>query len=316
MVMEMGYPEKLEAIRRNIRQVIVGKDEVINKLLIALICSGHVLIEDMPGLGKTTLAAALAASLGCSFKRIQFTPDVLPSDITGFTMFNLKTGEQELHMGSVMNQIVLADEINRTSPKTQSALLEIMQENQVTIDGKTYAAPRPFMVLATQNPVETAGTYPLPEAQLDRFFMRIAMGYPSHREEMQILREHRPLRSALSLAPVVSAEEILQMQRELEGVTCADPIVDYIVSLAEATRQLPDVVMGISPRGSIALMQAAKGCALLSGRRFVLPDDVQRMVFPVLAHRLILRERAGLRQINPGAVLGDLLRTVPVPLVR
>ena len=178
--MEMGYPEKLEAIRRNIRQVIVGKDEVVNKLLIALICSGHVLIEDMPGLGKTTLAAALAASLGCTFKRIQFTPDVLPSDITGFTMFNLKTGEQELHMGAVMNQIVLADEINRTSPKTQSALLEIMQENQVTIDGSTYAAPRPFMVLATQNPVETAGTYPLPEAQLDRFFMRIAMGYPSH----------------------------------------------------------------------------------------------------------------------------------------
>lgn len=237
--MEMGYPEKLEAIRRNIRQVIVGKDEVVNKLLIALICSGHVLIEDMPGLGKTTLAAALAASLGCTFKRIQFTPDVLPSDITGFTMFNLKTGEQELHMGAVMNQIVLADEINRTSPKTQSALLEIMQENQVTIDGSTYAAPRPFMVLATQNPVETAGTYPLPEAQLDRFFMRIAMGYPSHREEMQILREHRPLRSALSLTPVVSADDILQMQRELEEVTCADPIVEYIVSFAEATRHLP-----------------------------------------------------------------------------
>ena len=202
----------LDAIRQNIRQVIVGKDRVIDHLLISLLCSGHVLIEDMPGLGKTTLVSALAASLGCSFRRIQFTPDVLPSDITGFTMFNLKTGEQELHPGSIMNQIVLADEINRTSPKTQSALLEVMQENQVTIDGKTYPAPAPFMVLATQNPVEMAGTYPLPEAQLDRFFMRISMGYPTHGEELEILHNHRPRRSAVKLQAVATAEDVLRMQ--------------------------------------------------------------------------------------------------------
>ena len=253
----MDYLHTLDDIRSNIRQVIVGKDTVIDHLLISLVCSGHVLIEDMPGLGKTTLASALASSLGCTFKRIQFTPDVLPSDITGFTMFNLKTGEQELHLGSIMNQIVLADEINRTSPKTQSALLEIMQENQVTIDGQTYTAPAPFMVLATQNPVETAGTYPLPEAQLDRFFMRISMGYPTHQEEMNILANHRPQRTAPRLQPVASAQDVIQMQQMLDGIRCAPAVMDYVVSIAEATRSLADVALGISPRGSIALMQAA-----------------------------------------------------------
>lgn len=306
----------LDAIRQNIQQVIIGKDRVIDHLLISLLCSGHVLIEDMPGLGKTTLVSALAASLGCSFRRIQFTPDVLPSDITGFTMFNLKTGEQELHLGSIMNQIVLADEINRTSPKTQSALLEVMQENQVTIDGKTYPAPAPFMVLATQNPVEMAGTYPLPEAQLDRFFMRISMGYPTHGEELNILNSHRTRQNAVKLQAVASAADVLDMQKALDDILCAPPVLDYIVSIVEATRALNDVLLGVSPRGSIALMQAAKGAALLEGRRYVLPDDVQRMAFPVLCHRLVMRTRAGMNRQTPESVIDAVLRTVPVPSAR
>ena len=306
----------LDAIRDNIRQVIVGKERVIDHLLILLLCSGHVLIEDMPGLGKTTLVSALAASLGCSFRRIQFTPDVLPSDITGFTMFNLKTGEQELHPGSIMHQIVLADEINRTSPKTQSALLEVMQENQVTIDGKTYPAPAPFMVLATQNPVEMAGTYPLPEAQLDRFFMRISMGYPTHGEELEILHNHRSRQKAVKLQAVATAEDVLHMQQGLDEILCAPPVLDYVVSIVEATRSLGEVLLGVSPRGAIALMQAAKGCALLEGRRYVLPDDVQRMAAPVLCHRMVLRTRAGMQRQTPETVLDAVLRAVPVPSAR
>ena len=306
----------LDAIRQNIQQVIIGKDRVIDHLLISLLCSGHVLIEDMPGLGKTTLVSALAASLGCSFRRIQFTPDVLPSDITGFTMFNLKTGEQELHLGSIMNQIVLADEINRTSPKTQSALLEVMQETQVTFDCKTYPATAPFMVVATQNPVEMAGTYPLPEAQLDRFFMRISMGYPTHGEELDILHSHRTRQNAVKLQAVASAADVLDMQKALDDILCAPPVLDYIVSIVEATRALNDVLLGVSPRGSIALMQAAKGAALLEGRRYVLPDDVQRMAFPVLCHRLVMRTRAGMNRQTPESVIDAVLRTVPVPSAR
>lgn len=308
--------ELLARIRNNIRQVIVGKDDVIDLMLISLLCSGHVLIEDIPGMGKTTLVSALASSLGCTFRRIQFTPDVLPSDITGFTMFNMKTGEQELHPGSVMHQIVLADEINRTSPKTQSALLEVMQENQVTIDGKTYAAPRPFMVLATQNPLEMAGTYPLPEAQLDRFLMCISMGYPSREEEIQILTNHRSEHVAKRLTPVASAEDVLAMQHEAESIGCARSILEYITAISEATRALPQVRIGISPRGSIALMLAAKGCALLDGRSYVLPDDVQRMAYPVLCHRLVLKGNAGLQSHTAESVIRTVLQSLPVPAAR
>lgn len=308
--------QTLNAIRHNIQQVIIGKDGVIDLMLISMICSGHVLIEDMPGLGKTTLAAALASSLGCSFRRIQFTPDVLPSDITGFTMFNLKTGEQELHQGSIMNQIVLADEINRTSPKTQSALLEVMQENQVTIDGHTYPAPSPFMVLATQNPVETAGTYPLPEAQLDRFFMRISMGYPTHEEEIRILQNHRSRCRAQKLQPVASAADVLELQRLVDDILCSGAMMEYITSIVESTRSLGEVLMGVSPRGAIALMQASRGCALLGGRTYVLPDDVQRMAFPVLCHRLIMRSHAAVRRQTPENVIDAILRTIPVPAIR
>ena len=303
-------------LQQNIRRVIVGKDEAIELALIALLCKGHVLIEDVPGVGKTTLVAALARSLSCSFKRIQFTPDVTPSDITGFTMPSLQTGEMEYKSGAVMSQIVLADEINRTSPKTQSALLEVMQENQVTIDGKTYPAPAPFMVLATQNPVEMAGTYPLPEAQLDRFFMRISMGYPTHGEELEILHNHRSRQKAVKLQAVATAEDVLHMQQGLDEILCAPPVLDYVVSIVEATRSLGEVLLGVSPRGSIALMQAAKGCALLEGRRYVLPDDVQRMAAPVLCHRMVLRTRAGMQRQTPETVLDAVLRAVPVPSAR
>ena len=311
----MQSSELVERIRNNIRKVIIGKDNVIDLLLISLLCSGHVLIEDIPGMGKTTLVSAMAASLGCSFRRIQFTPDVLPSDITGFTMFNLKTGEQELHQGSIMHQIVLADEINRTSPKTQSALLEVMQENQVTIDGKTYAAPRPFMVLATQNPVEMAGTYPLPEAQLDRFLMCISIGYPSHDEEVQILTNHKTRHVSERLSPVATAQDVLNMQQELESIGCSRAIMDYITAISEATRSMQGIRIGISPRGSIALMLASKGCAMLDGRRFVLPDDVQRMAYPVLCHRLIMRSKTGVQQA-PQSVIAAILRSVSVPAAR
>lgn len=312
----MDYLPVVQHIRSNIRTVIIGKDDTVDLLMISLLCSGHVLIEDMPGMGKTTLVSALAASLGCSFRRIQFTPDVLPSDITGFSMFNMKTGEQELHKGTIFNQIVLADEINRTSPKTQSALLEVMQENQVTIDGQTYPAPAPFMVLATQNPVEMTGTYPLPEAQMDRFLMRISMGYPSHREEMQILSRHTRENQAVKLCPVASADDVLRMQKEVEEITCSDPVLEYIVSLAEATRSFEEIEMGVSPRGSIALMEAAKGCAFLNGRKYVLPDDIQKMAIPVWAHRLVLKSRAGLRRKTPEEIIRAIIRTIPVPAVR
>lgn len=303
----------LQSVRQNIGQAIVGKQRTVDLLLIALLCGGHVLIEDMPGLGKTTLCQALAQSLGCSFRRIQFTPDVLPSDITGFTMFNLKTGEKELHPGSVMHQIVLADEINRCSPKTQSALLEVMQENQVTVDGVAYRVPEPFMVLATENPVETTGTYPLPEAQLDRFLMRLSMGYPTHEEEKEILRRHRSLQERRPLPAVASADDVLHAQRAVADVQCGDAIHEYIVGIVEATRSLQDVQVGVSPRGAIALMQAARGRALLCGRDYVLPDDVQDMVYPVLSHRLVLRRRGGAPLQTPGAVLRAVLGAVPVP---
>lgn len=312
----MEYLKTIEDIRQNVKKVIVGKDDVVDLLLISLLCSGHVLIEDIPGLGKTTMVSALASSLGCSFRRIQFTPDVLPSDITGFTMFNMKTGEQELHVGSIMNQIVLADEINRSSPKTQSALLEVMQENQVTIDGQTYPAPQPFMVLATQNPVEMAGTYPLPEAQMDRFFMRIAMGYPTHDEEMRIVTGHDERHSGVKLQPVASAQDVLEMQQAVQKIGCSQPVVDYVVSIVEATRKADEVLMGASPRGSIALMQAARGAALLAGRSFVLPDDVQKMARFVLCHRMIMRNRAGLHRTTPEAVIENILNSLPVPAVR
>jgi MoxR-like ATPase len=304
--------ETLQHIRENIRQVIVGKAAAVDLLLICLLCEGHALIEDVPGLGKTSLVAALANSVDCSFQRIQFTPDVLPSDVTGFTMYHPATGEKQFFPGAVMSQIILADEINRTSPKTQSSLLQAMQEGQVTVDGETHVLTRPFMVCATQNPVELTGTYPLPEAQLDRFLMRINMGYPEKADEIAILERNGAAKS-LHLNPVASAADILSLQREREKIQCRRPILQYIVDIANRTREHRDVSLGVSPRGSIALMKAAMGAAMLAGRDHVLPDDVQGLIQPVLAHRLVLTPQAYVQSQTPAAILQEILRTVPVP---
>lgn len=306
----------LNAIRANIQKVVVGKEDVIDRMLIALICSGHVLVEDLPGLGKTTLVSALAESLGCGFQRIQFTPDVLPSDITGFNMYQLQTGEKVFHPGSIHNQIILADEINRASPKTQSALLEAMQERQVTVDGTTYPLPKPFMVLATQNPVEMAGTYPLPEAQMDRFLMRISMGYPSHEEEMDIVRSHRSVTETVQLEPVASAEDILRIQASLPSIHVDEAVLDYIVKIVEGTRTAEGVLMGVSPRGSIALTQAACAKAVLSGRTYVLPDDVKQMATCVLSHRIVMKNRSGAEGTTAVDVVEAVLSTVKVPKIK
>lgn len=306
----------LSAIRENMQKVVVGKEDVIDKMLIALVCSGHVLVEDLPGLGKTTLVSALAASLGCRFQRIQFTPDVLPSDITGFNMYQMQTGEQVFHAGSIHNQIILADEINRASPKTQSALLEAMQERQVTVDGVTYPLPKPFMVLATQNPVEMAGTYPLPEAQMDRFLMRIRMGYPTHDEEMDIVRSHRSAIDTVTVKPVASVEDILTIQSFLPRVHIDDAVISYIVQIVEATRAADGVLMGVSPRGSIALTQAASAMAILSGRTYVLPDDVKAMAECVLAHRIVMKNRSGAEGTTASDIIADILKSLRVPKVK
>lgn len=306
----------LEAIKENIKKVVVGKDEVIDLLLVSLICSGHIIIEDLPGLGKTTLASALAASLGCDFQRIQFTPDVLPSDITGFNVYDINTGKKTFHKGSVHSQIVLADEINRASPKTQSALLEAMQERQVTVDGETYVLPKPFMILATENPVDTAGTYPLPEAQLDRFLMRINMGYPSAEAELEILKSNRSALQEMNLQPVASAEEIMKIQQAIGLVYISDDILKYIINITSATREYEGVVMGASPRGSIALTQAACGMAILEGRNFVTPDDVKRLAPYVLAHRMIMKNRSGAKGTTATDVIDEILHTVKVPKIK
>ena len=306
----------LEAIKQNIKKVIVGKDEVIDLLLVSLICSGHIIIEDLPGLGKTTLASALASSLGCDFQRIQFTPDVLPSDITGFNVYDINTGKKTFHKGSVHSQIVLADEINRASPKTQSALLEAMQERQVTVDGETYQLPKPFMILATENPVDTAGTYPLPEAQLDRFLMRINMGYPTKESELEIIKSNRSAVQETKLSPVTTAEEIIKIQEAIQLVYVSDDILKYIVEIVSATREYDGVVMGVSPRGSIALTQAACGMAIIEGRNYVIPDDVKRLATYVLAHRMIMKNRSGAKGTTAEDAINDILRSIKVPNVK
>ena len=306
------------ALQQNIRRVIVGKDDAIELLLIALVCRGHVLIEDVPGVGKTTMAAALAKSLQCSFKRIQFTPDVTPSDVTGFTMVNLQSGEMEFKPGAVMSQIVLADEINRTSPKTQSSLLEAMEERQVTVDGVTHALPQPFMVMATQNPVEFAGTYPLPEAQLDRFLLCVTLGYPTVTEEVDILERYTSSGQAplSQLQPVCSAQDILRLQGLLPQVYSSPELRQYIAEIAAATRQHPLLSLGVSPRGSIALLKASQAYALLSARDYVLPDDVRQMIRPVLSHRIQLTPEARMKAVSPESLLDELTASVQVPVKR
>ena len=304
----------VSALKQNIARAVVGKDDVVELMLIALLCEGHVLIEDVPGVGKTTLASALARSLSCSFRRIQFTPDITPSDITGFTMPNL-SGEMQYRPGAIMSQIVLADEINRTSPKTQSALLEVMQELQVTVDGVTYPLARPFMVLATQNPVDFVGTYPLPEAQMDRFFMRISIGYPSVADEMEILERYCGETSPMQTVGVIcSSEDVLAMQQEVKTVYCAKEVRAYIAAICAATRDTAYLNLGASTRAAIALLHASQANALLCGRDYIIPEDVQHMVPSVLCHRLVLSSEARMRGYSASQVLGELLSSVRIPV--
>ncbi|MDR1569183.1 MAG: MoxR family ATPase [Oscillospiraceae bacterium] len=305
----------VRALQQNIGKVIVGKDDVVELALIALLCRGHVLIEDVPGVGKTTLASAIARSLDCSFKRIQFTPDVTPSDVTGFTIVNFKSGAMEFKPGAVMSQIVLADEINRTSPKTQSSLLEAMEEYQVTVDGVTYPMPKPFIVLATQNPIEFVGTYPLPEAQMDRFLIRISIGYPSVEEETDILERYSKAAAPMqSLEAVCSAADVLDMQGAVREIYCAREVRSYVASIADATRRHPMLQLGVSTRGAIALVRAAQACALIEGRNYIVPEDVQRMAHPVLAHRLSLTPEARIKGLSTERILAGLIGSVQVPV--
>ncbi len=304
-----------QLLTKNVGSVMVGKDKAVELMMIAVLCRGHVLIEDVPGVGKTTLASALARSLDCSFKRIQFTPDITPSDITGFTMANMATGELEYRPGMIMSQIVLADEINRTSPKTQSSLLEVMEEGQVSVDGTTYAMPQPFIVLATQNPVDFVGTYPLPEAQLDRFFMRISIGYPTPEEEAEILdRQTTGKRLMDELRPICSSKDIVLLQQEVEKVYCSREVRVYISSIAAASRKTNALQLGMSTRAAISLLRAAQAYALLNGRDFVSPEDVQRMAEPVLAHRLVLSPEARMRNMTAERILANVMGSVQVPV--
>ncbi len=304
-----------QLLTQNVGKVIVGKQDTIELMMIAVLCRGHVLIEDVPGVGKTTLASALARSLDCSFKRIQFTPDITPSDVTGFTIANFKTGEMEYRPGMIMSQIVLADEINRTSPKTQSSLLEVMEEGQVSVDGVTYAVPKPFIVLATQNPVDFVGTYPLPEAQLDRFFMRVSIGYPSADEETEILDRYASGKKPIAdLKPICTSSDILRLQQEVEGVYSAKEIRSYIAAIAAASRRTNALQLGVSTRAAISLLRAAQANALLDGRDYVSPEDVKRMAEPVLAHRLVLSPEARMRNMTAEKILAGVIGSVPVPV--
>ena len=305
--------EMMQKIKDNISKAVVGLEKPTELMLIALLAKGHVLLEDVPGLGKTTLVSALARSIGCSFSRIQFTPDVLPSDVAGYTVANLSSGERSVVFGAAMAQIVLADEINRTSPKTQSALLEVMQENQLTIDGKTYPVPQPYIVLATQNPSSAIGTYPLPEAQLDRFMMKLSLGYPGKSGEIEILRRNLSGVPIETVSPVATAEDILGAIDQRRSIICSQSVMDYIVSIAEATRRDERVSLGVSTRGSIALMEACRARALLNGREYASPDDVQALCEPVLAHRLVLNRQKNPKRETEAQVLSSIVRQIRVP---
>ena len=297
----------------NVRKVIVGKDDEVRLTMLAMLCEGHLLIEDVPGVGKTMLARALALSVGCTFRRIQFTPDMLPTDVTGVSIYNQKTQEFEFRPGPIFAQIVLTDEINRATPKTQSALLEAMEERQVTVDGITHQVPQPFLVLATQNPFEYEGTFPLPEAQVDRFMMRIHLGYPSKQNEVDVLNrqvEHHPI---ADLQQVVSAGELVQAQRAVRTVYVDDLVKSYIVDLVNTTRDHPDIYLGASPRGSLALFNTTRAWAAMNGRDYVLPDDVKYLAEPTLAHRLIVSPSARIKNVTARQVIDDALRHTSVP---
>lgn len=306
----------LPALVENVEKAIYGKREIIELVLCAFLCNGHVLIEDVPGVGKTSLVSALARSFSCSFRRIQFTPDILPSDITGFSMYNQKTGEFEYKEGAIMSQIILADEINRTSPKTQSSLLEVMEENQVTVDGKTYILPKPFIVLATQNPIDYMGTYPLPEAQLDRFLMRISIGYPSAEVESEMLSMYDVEDPIKNLKAVATADDLIALQSLVQGVYVDIKIKDYITAIIRKTRENEFVQLGGSPRASIDLYKASKAWAIYNNRDYVIPDDVKRMAAPVIEHRLVLKQEAKYKKITTESIVMSSIENVVVPVIK
>jgi MoxR-like ATPase len=301
-----------QRVSANVEHVIVGKAPEVQLTLVALLCRGHLLIEDVPGTGKTMLAKSVARSLGCSFRRIQFTPDLLPSDVTGLSIYNQKTQEFEFRPGPIMAQVVLADEINRATPKTQSALLECMEEHQATIDGTTYLMPEPFLVIATQNPIEYEGTFALPEAQLDRFMLRIRLGYPGQADERAVMEQQRLVHPIDDLREVMSVAELLELQASVREIYVDPTVADYIVRLVNGTRSHPDVYLGASPRGSLALYRAGQALAALSGRDYVIPDDIKRLAEAALAHRLIIKTSSSMHDIDPRQVIAELLSTVPV----
>jgi len=301
-----------DKVLANVERVIVGKHGEVRLALVALLCRGHLLIEDVPGTGKTVLAKAIARSLGCSFRRIQFTPDLLPSDVSGLSIYNQKTQEFEFRPGPIMAQIVLADEINRATPKTQSSLLESMEERQATVDGVTYPMPDPFLVIATQNPIEYEGTFALPEAQLDRFMLRLRLGYPAPIEEVLILDEQKRGHPLEDIAEVVSVDELQAMQHGVREIYVDSAVSEYIVRLVNATRNHPDVYLGASPRGSISLYRAGQAYAALGGRDYVIPDDIKRLAEPALAHRLIVKTSASIRDVDSGTIVRELLDSIPI----
>lgn len=302
-------------IMENIKKVIIGKDDVIEKVLIAVLAKGHILIEDIPGVGKTTLAKALARSMDLSFKRVQFTPDLMPSDILGVNIYDKETETFSFKKGPIFNQIFLADEINRTSPKTQSSLLQAMEEGEVSTEVGDYILDKPFIVLATQNPIEYQGTFPLPEAQLDRFLMRLSIGYPDKSYEMEILKKYQSIKSLNSLEPVANKQDILNMQEEVENIIAKDSILEYIINIVNATRNSNELQLGASPRASIDLLKASKAKAYLSGRNYVIPDDVKGIVIPVLSHRLILSPSSRVEGKSIEEVLNKLINQVFIPVI-
>jgi MoxR-like ATPase len=302
-----------QRISQSVSQVIIGKRNEIRLTVLGLISQGHILIEDIPGVGKTMLAKALARSIGCTFSRIQFTPDMLPSDVTGVSLFNQKTREFEFRAGPILAQIVLADEINRATPKTQSALLESMEERQVTVDGVTYPMDNPFLILATQNPIEYEGTFPLPEAQLDRFMMRMHLGYPSPSEELTVLSAQQYLHPINNMSQVVSVQQLLTAQQAVREIYVADEIKRYIIDLVNATRQHPDVYLGSSPRGSLSLFRTSQARAAMAGRDYVIPDDVKALAEVTLAHRIIIGPAARIKDVSSRAIVQEILMSTPVP---
>lgn len=308
--------KQIEKIIRNIEKVMIGKREIAELSIVSLLAGGHVLLEDVPGVGKTMMVRALSKSLGASFRRIQFTPDLLPSDVIGVSIYNPKTLEFEFRPGPIVGNVILADEINRTSPKTQAALLESMEEGSITVDGETLQLPKPFFVMATQNPIEYEGTYPLPEAQLDRFLLKIRMGYPSKEEEIEVLRRAERTLPIDDISAVLTIEQLLELQKQVKEVHVENNIKEYIVSLAQNTRHHHHVYLGVSPRASIALMRAAQSYAFMKGRGYVIPDDVQYLTKFVFGHRIILKPETRYEGITEDQVIESVLRYVHVPVKR